>query len=206
MSDLRHVAAPPQTRREDPGTQRKVLPTMESPNEGTHLSETQIDDFIIGDADTAAASHLATCTLCAGRVAALASDLNSFKDLSTTWSERRSAALPSISRHDPRWQRLTWQRRMVFAVPCLVFLAGIAIIRSGNEPGLTTQPAGGSAAVLDQRDESPTARQSRVSADDRMLDAIDAYVNSDADTPANLGIKTVGSSSESMPASASLQD
>jgi hypothetical protein len=95
---------------------------------------------------------------------------------------------------------------MAIAAPCLVLLAGLAVIRSSYGPGLPPQSPDPNAALSDQQGESPTARQSRVSADDRMLDAIDAYVNSDSDTPANLGIKTVDNSSGPPSTPSSVQD
>ena len=59
-----------------------------------HLTPDQVDDHLIGDLAPAPAAHLAACSLCAERVALARSPLSSFQQVSTAWSERRSATLP----------------------------------------------------------------------------------------------------------------
>lgn len=151
----------------------------------SHLTESQIDDYIIGDLAPAPAAHLAICPLCADRVSVAASPFTSFQALGTTWSERLSAALPAPT---PAPQKPLWQRHIVLAAPCCVLVLGLTVLHSTYVNNAASRAAQTSTAADTAAD---TSRQSRVSADDQMLDAIEADVNSDADSPADLGLRPV---------------
>ena len=155
-----------------------------------HLSETQIDDCIIGDLATAPTAHLATCSACADRVAAATSSLTSFQTLSTTWSERLSAALPTPV---PTPRKPLWQRHMALAAPCLVLVVGLTAIRSTYVTNSSSQiqpnPLTETATAADD------SHHNSVSADDQMLNAIDADLTPDSDSPADLGLRPVSNTS-----------
>lgn len=163
-----------------------------------HLSETQIDDCIIGDLAPAAAAHLAACPLCAERAAAAADPFASFHTLSTTWSERLSAVLPAPV---PSPQKPLWQRHLALAAPFFVLVIGITVVHSAyvNNAAQTAQAntTADTAAIA--------SRQSRVSADDRMLDAIETDLAPDSDSPADLGLRPVSAKTHA-PAPTSVRD
>ena len=188
-----------------------------------HLTPDQIDDHLIGDLAPAPAAHLAVCSLCAERVAAAASPIASFQQISTAWSERRSATLPIPV---PAVQRTVWQRHMAWATASLSLAFGIAIINATHQFSFDTTPQPTpAAAVSAQRTPfqqsavspialtqtadiapAPRAAQSatQVSADNHMLRAIDASLNPSTDSPAALGLTSVAAVSNGPPTS--LQD
>ncbi|MGA7156861.1 MAG: hypothetical protein WBY53_08455, partial [Acidobacteriaceae bacterium] len=100
-----------------------------------HLTDDQIDDQLIGDVAPAAAAHLAACALCAERVAALLSPIDSFDSVSSAWSERRSATLP-IPVSTP--SRPLWQRNSAWAMASLAFAFGLAFLNASRQ--LSVQP------------------------------------------------------------------
>ncbi len=153
-----------------------------------HLSETQIDDFIIGDLEPQAAAHLATCSLCTERLASASSSLSSFQTLTTTWSERLSASLPAPL---PTPQRPLWQRHLVLAAPCLVLIVGLNAIHTTYLNNAATQTLRTAQAHYGT---SVVSQHSGVSADDKMLNAIESDLNPDFDSPADLGLRPVSAS------------
>jgi len=168
-----------------------------------HLTPDQVDDHLIGDLAPSAATHLAACPLCADRVAAAASPIANFQQVSTAWSERRSATLPLPV---PTQQRPIWQRHMGWATASLSLAFGIALVNAGHQFSALTTPepvpsvsAGLTAprqpivapqapAFTETASLSPSTRASQISADNRMLRAIDASLNPSADSPAALGL------------------
>lgn len=106
---------------------------IHNPSAATHLSDDQIDDYLIGDLAPAPAAHLATCSLCAARIAAAASSIDSLQALSTAWSERRSATLPIPVPTPPR---PLWQPHPAWATACLALALGIALTSASREASL----------------------------------------------------------------------
>ncbi len=100
-----------------------------------HLTDDQIDDQLIGDLAAAPAAHLAACSLCAERVATAASPLSDFQNVSTAWSERRSATLPIpvLSQPRPLWQRYT-----AWATASLTLAFGMAFLNANHQFSLRT--------------------------------------------------------------------
>jgi hypothetical protein len=169
-----------------------------------HLTPDQIDDHLIGDLAPAPAAHLAACSLCAQRVAAEASPLASFQQVSTAWSDRRSATLPIPV---PTSQRPVWQRHMAWASASLSLAFGIAFINATHQFSFDTTPqptptAARLAPVLPPATAPAlpnTAAQ--VSADNHMLQAIDASLDPSNDSPAALGLTSAAAISHGPPAS-----
>ena len=186
-----------------------------------HLTPDQLDDHLIGDLAPTPAAHLSACTLCAERVALARSPLASFQQVSTTWSERRSATLPIPI---PVQQRPVWQRHMAWATATLSMALGFAFINASHQFSIlnTPQPAtiSSSAAplspvlqplvapkapVLTQTASiAPSPRAVQISADNHMLHAIDASLDPSTDSPAALGLLPVAAPNPGP--SASIQD
>jgi anti-sigma-K factor RskA len=179
-----------------------------------HLSDKQIDDHLIGDLAAEPAAHLAACSVCTDRVATAADPLSSFRNVTMAWSERRSATLPIP---DLSQQRPLWQRHMPWAAACFAFAIGVALTNASRQAVTRTaelQPMQHEMQTTTQQapvliatasiDVAPRAHQ--VAADNRMLKAIDAALDTSADSPVALGIEPVSARSRRRPAPASLQD
>ena len=171
-----------------------------------HLTPAQIDDHLIGDLAPAPAAHLAACTLCAERVAAARSPIATFQQVSTAWSERRSATLPIPV---PAQQAPVWQRHMAWATATLSMALGFAFINATHQFSIlnTPQPAPitststqlprvqqavltPKATILTETASiAPPPRAAQISADNHMLRAIDASLDPSTDSPAALGLQ-----------------
>lgn len=120
-----------------------------------HLSDDQIDDLLIGDLTAAPAAHLASCSLCADRVAEASDPIACFQNMTMAWSERRSATLPIP---DLSQQRPLWQRHMAFATACFTFVIGIALINASQQVALKTAEL--QSAQLEPTQQQPAQLQS----------------------------------------------
>jgi hypothetical protein len=181
-----------------------------------HLTVDQIDDQLIGDLAPAPAAHLAACSLCAERVSTAASPIADFQNVSTAWSERRSATLPIPV---PSPQRPLWQRHTAWATARLTLAFGIAFINSSHQFSLLTVAPPPARSVVASQTVAPrilasqapalaepaslaaTPRTTQVSADNHMLRAIDASFDPTADSPAALGLRPAAAASSRPPAS-----
>jgi hypothetical protein len=195
----------------------ELYPSSADPLAADHLTADQIDDQLLGDLAAAPAAHLAACSLCAERVAQAASPMASFQNVSTAWSERRSATLPIPV---PTQQRPIWQRHMAWATASLSLAFGIAFLNASHQFSLQTsrpQPApvqSAAAQLIQQPTVSPKAlaltetaslapapRPTQISADNHMLRAIDASFDPSADSPAALGLMPTAAPGSRPPAS-----
>jgi hypothetical protein len=185
----------------------------------SHLSDSQIDDQLIGDLAAEPAAHLASCPVCIGRVAAAASPLDSFQSVTMAWSERRSATLPipDFTQHQP-----FWQRHMAWATVCFVFAIGIALTNAGHQvvtrmaelqpmqqdstQAPTQQTAPSSAVLTETASATGAPQEAQTFADNQMLKAIDDDLDTSADNPATLGIEPVNVRSRRSSTTLSLQD
>jgi hypothetical protein len=181
-----------------------------------HLTDDQLDDQLIGDLAPAPAAHLAACSLCADRVAAAASPIADFQNVSTAWSERRSATLPIPV---PTQQRPIWQRHMAWATASLSLAFGIAFLNASHQFSLQTSApqsapvqtaqsfvtpqtvAAQPPTLTETASIAPSPRAAQISADNHMLRAIDASFDPSADSPAALGLIPAAAPSAGPPAS-----
>ncbi len=172
-----------------------------------HLTPDQIDDHLIGDLAPTPAAHLDACTLCAERVALARSPIASFQQVSTAWSERRSATLPIPI---PAEERSSWQRHTAWASATLSMALGFAFINATHQFSIlnTPQPAPAATAQLTPAQQPTPAPKAavltatvsvtaaphvvhlaaRISAENHMLQAIDASLDPSSDSPAALGL------------------
>ncbi len=170
-----------------------------------HLTPDQIEDRLIGDLAAAPAAHLAACTLCNERVAAAGSPIASFQQVSSAWSERLSATLPIPI---PSQKRPVWQRHTAWATATLSMALGFSFINATHQFSIlnTPPPAASSStsaylapvseptvaphapALTDSANVAPAPRTAQISADNRILLAIDASFAPATDSPAALGL------------------
>jgi hypothetical protein len=188
-------------------------PDLDLSSAAGHLTADQIDDHLIGDLALAPAAHLAACSHCAERVAAAAAPIASFQQVSTAWSERRSATLPIPI---PVQQRPIWQRHAAWATASLTLAFGIAFINASHQFSLQTtapQPAPAQTApsyipqqtiapsLAQTASIAPSPRATQISADNHMLRAIDASFDPSADSPAAFGLTPAAAQSNQPPTS-----
>jgi hypothetical protein len=172
----------------------------------SHLTETQLDDHLIGDLAPIPAAHLAACALCTQRAEAAAAPIASFQHVSTAWSERRSATLPIPA---PTQNRPLWQRHMAWATASLSLAFGIAFLNATRPfafnatpqpaPTVAATAAAGQPPTLTPK--APAPRTTQISADNHMLQAIDASLDPSTDSPAALGLTPAAASTTGPPAS-----
>jgi hypothetical protein len=174
-----------------------------------HLTSDQIDDHLIGDLAPTPAEHLAACPLCADRVAAAALPFATFQQVSTAWSERRSATLPIPI---PSERPALWQRNMAWASATLSIALGFAFMNASHQfsllnaapPAAAASPAIAQTAPLpppvtiaavprltETASLPPSPRAARISADNHMLQAINASLAPATDSPAALGLPPI---------------
>lgn len=165
-----------------------------------HLTEDQIDDALIGDLAVTAAAHLSGCKACTTRVAQAEMPLASFKAVTTAWSERRSATMPTLAPQrvglGARGRLMAWSTALSVmivagvAVPVLVHKenpADTAAARTVQAPAavqaatsvgeiakVNAPEAVGASGSSTSRDESSQERlsQERISKDNAMLQDI----------------------------------
>jgi len=183
--------------------------TLAAEYSAAHLTPDQIDDHLIGDLAPTAAAHLAACSVCAQRVAAEASPIATFQQVSTAWSERRSATLPIPI---PTVQRPVWQRHMAWASASLSLAFGIAFINATHQFSFDTTPQATPAAARLAPVQppavspltpstAPAPRATQISADNHMLRAIDASLDPSSDSPAALGLTSAAAITTGPPTS-----
>ena len=192
-------------------------PTPNSTEAVVHLSEDEIDDQLIGDLAAAPAAHLDACALCTHRVAQAKDPIASFQSLTLAWSERRSATLPVPNRST---NRPLWQRRAAWVTACSALAIGIAFTNVGRQASLTpglhvaqVQPAVpqatavvSAAAVAPATSDTAASPAEQISADNQMLQAIDAEIRTVPNSSATLGLDPVSDHSNRPLATTSLQD
>jgi len=193
----------------------QTLSIAAEPSAAHHLTPDQLDDHLIGDLAPTPAAHLAACSLCAERVALARSPLSSFQQVSTAWSERRSATLPMPIPSE----RPSWQRHTAWATATLSMALGFAFINATHQFSIlnTPQPApiASTSAQLTPIPQPRVAtaapasfsrapRAVQIAADNHMLQAIDASLAPSADSPEVLGLQSAAAPSPGPPAS--LQD
>jgi hypothetical protein len=184
-----------------------------------HLSETELESFLIGDAAPAAAAHLSGCEPCRLALAEMEAPLASFRAVTLAWSERRSATLPlndlavAQSRAAAGWR----QRLAVSAGLAAALAVGVAVpvlhhSTDSQTPAAQTTPAAANiaptvvAVAVPQTTVAETASAAprlspaqQISRDNQMLRAIDAELDLRTESPAALGLLPVTSVNPSVP-------
>jgi len=192
-----------------------------------HLSETELEDCLIGDAAPEAAAHLSACAPCRTALAELEAPLASFRAVTLAWSERRSATLPLNDLAVARRRAANgWRQRMAVSAGLAAALAlGVAVpvLRHSSSSSNSNSDAGqmvaaqstlaggsvqapnaaGSLAPAASAETASAATQDspaqQISRDNQMLRAIDAELDSRTETPAALGLLPATAVNPSMP-------
>jgi hypothetical protein len=164
-----------------------------------HLTDSQLDDHLIGDSSPEIQNHLAACDLCSARLHTSLAPIASFDAATLAWGERRSATMPMqrFATRELSWhQRLAWSASMAAAIA-----VGFAVPMATNQAHVghnQTFVASATTASTTQPDE-------QVADDNQMLQAIDDQFAASQDAPAALGLVAVSASS-ARSAPSSLQD
>jgi hypothetical protein len=164
-----------------------------------HLSDSQIDDHLIGDSSPEIQSHLDSCELCAARLHSSLAPIASFETASLAWGERRSATMPMqrFALRELSWhQRLAWSASMAAAIA-----VGFAVPMATHQARMDRDQA----FVPSTTVASTVQPEEQIAHDNQMLQAIDDQFAASQDAPAALGLVAVSSSS-TRSANSSLQD
>lgn len=156
-----------------------------SKNAEFHLTDDQIDDYLIGDLAADAAEHLEGCDPCLIRVAAAEAPLASFRAVSLAWSERRSATLPLQASVDaqPSWaRRLAWGAAAVAAIA-----VGVALPAARHTSGQNVAVAAPAPAVQVVAAATESSDE-QIAKDNQMLKAIDRELDASVESPAAFGL------------------
>jgi hypothetical protein len=168
-----------------------------------HLTEDQIDDYLIGSLPAEATLHLAACSRCMERTMAAGRSIEGFRAVSLAWSERLSATLPMPAQpvHRPFYEpRLVWS--IGTAVCALLIGLGSFTHRAASAPDAAMN---GSTSVAASRP-SATPSADQLSSDNQLLNTIDRELNASAESPAALGLTTVSAHLRSHSSESAFQD
>ena len=150
-------------------------------NAETHLTDEQIDDYLIGDLSAGLEAHFAVCGMCQDRVAAMEGPIAVFKNVSLAWSERQSATLPvrpaGIQLQTARSRRLLWAATATTAVAISVAIPlahhGSPKAAAQSAPQASTSPAQTYSAE----------REEQIAQDNQMLQDIDREIGAPVSSP-----------------------
>jgi hypothetical protein len=177
-----------------------------------HLSDVQIDDYLIGDLAEPATAHLAGCEFCDSRVTDAAAPIEAFKAVTVAWSERRSATLPlhqTLARSAKFHPRLAWAGAV--AAVLAIGLAIPVVTHQQRQETARMQAAGtaNDAEVSRSGDNSMGGNivQDNIVQDNQMLKAIDRELDASVESPEVLGLRPVAGAAERKPSHpSSVQD
>lgn len=173
-----------------------------------HLTDDQIDDYLIGDPSGEAAEHLERCLDCMARVQQIDSAISSFKTASLAWSERRSATMPLRPAQPAGWSgRRAWSFAGSSAVAAALVIgllvpvmrhAGHADVAAVKEQPMMMASTGAVSSTL--------PGEEQIKQDNQMLREIDQALETGSETPAALGLQATSSPARAHIQSATLQD
>jgi hypothetical protein len=163
----------------------------------THLTQEELDSYLMGDLAAEPAAHLVGCEPCRAALAELEMPLASFRAVTLAWSERRSATMPLRDLQAAQSRAAAaWRQRFALSAGLAAVLAiGVAIPvlhyeatpsdAARNQPSVQTAATTETASALSE--ESP--QQQQIARDNQMLRAIDQELNSSVESPAALGLQ-----------------
>ncbi|MES2392256.1 MAG: hypothetical protein V4555_11490 [Acidobacteriota bacterium] len=164
-------------------------------NSTMHLTDDQIDEYLMGDLSAEATAHLDACNPCLTRVAEVEQPLASFRAVSLAWSERRSATLP-LQEFAP--VRPRWTRRFVWGATAAAALVIGIVVPTLHAPAATETnvavAAVAPAPVAPVVQVAHISREEQIARDNQMLQAIDRELNASVESPAALGLPVDGRS------------
>jgi anti-sigma factor RsiW len=161
----------------------------------THLTQDELDSFLVGDPAPEATSHLAGCEPCQAALAELEMPLASFRAVTLAWSERRSATMPLRDLEAAQSRAAAaWRQRFALSAGLAAALAvGVAVPVLHHEATRTdaarNQPSAQGVATTETASASPVDSPQQIARDNQMLRAIDQELNSSADNQAALGLQ-----------------
>jgi hypothetical protein len=137
----------------------------------THLSEDDLDDFLLGLASSDAAGHVAACPACRQRIATFESQMAVFNQASRDWSEARSNTISrDLAAHRPSL-RLT-PAAMWYSTAAAVLAVALTVTTNlHRDAGLQTGTS--------QTETVAAVAPDEIDADNAML----AAINSETATP-----------------------
>ena len=163
-----------------------------------HLTEEQLDDFLLGDSAEGTTTHLETCLTCRERVAEMQSAIQDFTAITLSWSERRSATMPP----QPVIEGPAWNHKLNWALAAGLVVVTAIVLPLATRNTSSMKLAATDEAQVTQPQAQPTAAASThtpllqtasattvpaktdvVAQDNQMLQAIDQELATSMDSP-----------------------
>lgn len=151
-------------------------------NSAVHLTDDEIDHYLIGDPGKETAAHLATCEACRLRASAITNPIQGFNAVSLAWSERQSATLNvPLAKLDgrPARRRAAWAAA---AAAALTVSVTVTLIRH-ETPAPTPANAVRHAPAPVQS--FSAEREAQIQQDNQMLQEIHREIASSVPSPAD---------------------
>ncbi len=156
-----------------------------------HLTQDQLDEWLMGVASQELHMHCAQCVSCRDRVAALSESIQFYNQASFAWAEARSNTFTrDLSEHRPTW-RVTASAARSVAVTLIFGLVASLSSATHLWPAHVTGPAPRAASAF-----APDVRAQQIARDNAMLDAIDAELTQPESAPATLFHAGTGSTTQ----------
>ena len=144
-----------------------------TPDFSTHLSEEALNDVWIGLGSLESEAHLAGCPECRSRLESFRADVAHFNSASMAWSESASLrsvpAAPHYAGIRIRFAFLSWT-----AVAALLLIAALSIWRHGAIPRPNS---------VNMVESQPADSEAQIAQDNELLQAINAAIGSDDESP-----------------------
>ena len=137
-----------------------------------HLTQDEVDEFLIDVSAPELRAHCAACALCGDRVAALTQSIRSYNHASLAWAEARSNTFTrDLSGHRPTRRVTASAARSVVATIVFGLVASLSASTHLWPAHLANPVLQG---MPDTRAFAPDARAQQIASDNAMLEAIDA--------------------------------
>ena len=149
-----------------------------------HLTEDELDEILMGIADSAASSHAETCQVCAGRLTQFRAALGEFNHASLAWSEARSNSLT----RDLRAHRLspTLSRPALWSCVSAGVVAAALLLTAGLEHHTAAGRNASMQASALAGSDYESSRQQEIAMDNEMLAAISSEIDHPTPIPSTL--------------------
>jgi len=160
-----------------------------------HLTQDELDGYLMGDLAAEPAAHLAGCEPCQAALAELEMPLASFRAVTLAWSERRSATMPLRDLQAAQSRAAAaWRQRFALSAGLAAVLAiGVALpvlhYEATQSDAARNQNSAQTAATTETASASSEESLQQIARDNQMLRAIDQELNSSVESPAALGLQ-----------------
>ena len=138
-----------------------------------HLTETALDDVLIGMGSAGAEAHLAACAECRAKVEEFSGDVRLFNAAAMAWSEAQPRRAP-VTTHAAPVRRMPFALAGSVAAAVLAMVVGLSVGRHEGWFG-TSDIANRANAVEDS--------QAQIAQDNQLMEAVNAAIGPQEESP-----------------------